>query len=274
MPPSEAVPPEVLAATSIATVTIGLLAFIVTTASFRTARASFQQARTTLVTQIRNEWARLHDDWTTSIALANGPDDYYSGATTERREELRQLAEAVSAAGFPESQQLVFSYHRYVKRVTEMLDLCAIVVLQGRLAVSDIYAIFGLDVARQGRAVRWMLGMAPVEWFNPHPEDRPGIWLEPVTDDTSFARQQRIMALVDLLWSHACRTGDLQLHTMMDAALRKRDHSGIHNLRRVRRLAREWKNRRHSLRLQSALLYGHFIPIRSIRYQEAYSASR
>jgi len=243
------------------------VALLVTIASLRTARASFQQARTTLITQIRNEWVKLHHDWTTSITLANGPEDYYSGATAEQRAEIRGLAEDATLVGFPESQQLVFSYHRHVKQVTEMLDLCAIVVLQGRLSVSDIYAIFGLDVARQGRAVRWMLGVHPAEWANPHPEDRAGIWLEPVVDDHSFARQQRILALVDLLWSHACRTGDLSLHTMMAAAVHKRDHSGTHNLHRVRRLAHGWKNARHGFRLQAALLHGHFISSESIRHQ-------
>jgi hypothetical protein len=145
-------------AISLAGVTIALFGAIIATASFRTARISLHNSRTALLAQIRAEWVKLHDDWTISIALAQGPRDYYSGASAEQRDALRKLARDV--AGTPENdistrQKLVFSYGQHVKRVTEILDLCATLALQGRLRIPEVYTILGLDVARHANSVRW-----------------------------------------------------------------------------------------------------------------------
>lgn len=252
------------------TATVAVVAALIAAASFRISRASLHQTRTALMAQVRSEWARLHSDWVVSLALARGPGDYYSGATAEQRDAIRQLAVNVkTATEISAKQSLVFAYGPPVDHVRTFLDLCASLTLQGRLLTHEIYTILGPDVTRHGKSVRWLLGMVPADWEAeelPANFDEP-TWLMEVTDDSSPGRQERILALLDLLWAQASKTGDLEAHILIKVASHKQGGPGEANRRRVRMLGRQWRGRMHAFRLQLQLLYAEFITPNAI-YQQ------
>jgi hypothetical protein len=214
------------------------------------------------MTQVRNEWSKLQEDWSIALVLARGPSDYYSYAPRKLRDEIREFAESVTReADSDERRAIELGYAAHVRAVTTFLDLCAGLVLQGRLRSVDVYSILGPDITRHGAAIRWMSGLREPIWrFDPTPEARGGYsWLSHLTISAFHAEQERILSLIDLLWAQSAKSGDHYPHVLMRCARLKRRSTGRVCRRRIRRLARLYGNHRLALRLQVELLASEYL---------------
>ncbi|MEI4273715.1 hypothetical protein TEK04_18500 [Klenkia sp. LSe6-5] len=240
--------------------------------SFRSSRQSLNQSRAALLNQVRTEWTKLRDDWRFSIILARGSDDYYSMAPKAVRESIHDIAKQVASnEDWSHRQAVVNGWAAQVGGVVEFLDYAANLVLSGRLTPADLYGILGPEVTRHGRSVRWMIGYAPTRW---NPDSIPAgyssdTWLSELVVASFAGRQDRILALIDLLWAQLAKSGDHEPHVLAGPAMHKRA-TGDACRRRVRRLGRQLSGRRTASKLESTLLWSEFLPPRAI-YQDGLS---
>lgn len=266
-----AVAPSWLQAAPAFSAGIALLALVVSTVTLVTGRTALHQSRIALVTQIRTEWSRLDKDWVTSLVLARGPFDYYTPASRDLRETIKSWSSEIAQQDdFSVAQDRARDYASMVHAVVAFLDLCATLVLQGRLRSADVYAVLGPQVARHGAAIRWLCGArSETLWRRPEiPAGyEPWEWLSVLREDAFTARQERILALIDLLWAQLAAAGDHYPHILMTHAVHKRRQSGAICRRRARRLAHQQKG--SPLRLQVELLKAEYLPTAAYYQQNA-----
>lgn len=213
--------------------------------------------------QVRTEWVKLAPDWSLSLVLARGPEDYYSYASRETRDRVRHIADEIDGLDWDDTRAVKNAFVGPVQNVVTFLDFCAGLVLQGRLRSGDVYNVLGPEITRHGAAIRWMIGVKTGAWRPdsvPHGEDR-SMWLHEVQRDAFRAQQNRVLALVDLLWARSADAGDHYPHVLMACAVHKRYVSGAFCRRRVRLLSRRAGGRLLGVTLQRELLAAEFLKV-------------
>lgn len=222
-----------------------------------------------MLTSLRGNWLDLDGDWTMCLALSRTADDFYNFASPEQRTKVREMEIRYNdVENTYRREEIIWEFMPHVRRVVTFLDYCSCLILQGRLRVRDVYSVLGSDVARHGWAVRRLVGAdrspdpnSPVYMSHAGTPDYMGY----LADDSSHARQQRLLTLIDRLWAQAAKDGDRQAHNLLATAEHKRVFkSGRLNRIRVRRQSRDWSGPLLGLRLQWLLLYGEFLPTRSV----------
>lgn len=244
-------------------IVISGLALLASAASSLTGRKALHQSRIALVSQVRTEWVKLAPDWSLSLVLARGPEDYYSYASRETRDRVRQIGDETDGLDWDDTRAVKNAFVGPVQNVVTFLDFCAGLVLQGRLRSRDVYNVLGPEITRHGAAIRWMIGVKTGMWALdsvPDGADR-SMWLHEVQRDAFRAQQNRILALIDLLWARSADAGDHYPHVLMTCAIHKRYLTGAFCRRRVRLLARRSGGRLLGMTLQRELLAAEFLKV-------------
>ncbi|WP_433609574.1 hypothetical protein ACQP2P_38700 [Dactylosporangium sp. CA-139114] len=248
---------------------IAIVAAAIAIAAFWAARRTNNAARVELVTDVRREWEEHRHDWATCLLLYNGADDYYVDASIEQRERVHALLANIEGnpTGLTANINAVRAETRTVRRVMRFLAYCGRLVLSNRLSCDDIYNILGPDVARHGKAIRWLCGSATMRESMPY-MDSDTEWshmADQITEWSYFNEQEVILALIDILWSQVSKNGDFGPDSLIRVAQHKRTtKSGLDGRRRIRRLARPRSGILHAWRLSRELKYSERLPFDSV----------
>lgn len=212
---------------------------------------------------IASRWDELRHDWQLAILVARGPDDYYVDASSEQIMKYQALVAervALNAAYWPsdadaaslvelvqplkDDEQIeewhvqytslsreARQYELSVRAVLRFLDWLSLLVLRGRIASADLYAIVGIDFVRNSAPLKRLAeGSDRVE----QPSTNAAWWT-----DYYPGMRQRVLILLDVLWAEAARLRDLDISELAGVARHKRSSgSGLRNRRRIGRWAR------------------------------------
>lgn len=258
---------------------------------------SARMERAQYVSDLRREWAALHDHWARALLLFRGWDDYYVEASSELRKHVHDLqTDSVNDVGSISGDSLTAWINRlraetvHVRTVTRFLAHCADLVVTGRIEPTDAYRVLGPNVTSHGRAIRWMCGsfdrrledwsqgnvfsdrLSAEEDFDVGGSDscdhrRAAAWQsdrDQIPDDQHFGEQELVLALNDLLWSEMARWGDNYPHNLLAVARVKR-RTGPQCRRRMARVVRSrGKNLILAWRLARRLRSSEKIPLATV----------
>ncbi|MCR6491152.1 hypothetical protein [Cellulomonas sp. P24] len=224
-------------------------------------------------TALRKEWEDLHDHWSRSLLLARNPDDYYVDAPVELRSEIRKLVKRVD--DFKSTDYADPNYGReltdiinslreetaHVRTVVRFLAHAADLMLEGSLSVTSLYSMFGPDVSRHAHAIRWMIGSQSPQEFATPPTGAGSRLFSQVPEGMYRGEQERVLLLLDLLWSEVAKRGDNEPHSILGVAShKKRSGSGVTCRKRLWRLSSgvspiRWATLRRQLRFAELVPY-------------------
>jgi len=236
-------PEDVQAIAAVAALIIAAVALIV-------AARSGRDTRTQLITDLRQGWEDLGDDWASTLLLWDAGRTYYSHGSVTERQRVAALVDRFNREGEyiadPLFELRAESVH--VRRVARFFAYSSDAVLRGKLSVDDVYAVFGPDVARHHQAALWVAGRESIRSGRPTFYDARSsypVWATYVDEITerNFADEQASIVL--LLWLCAgvqAVRGDTSAHLLI---ARARHFHDSNEWRRVRRSVASLSRARH-----------------------------
>jgi len=192
--------PLVVAAASIGSLIVAVVAAVL---AFRQHRS----ARETLIQSMRAQWADLQPAWTQILLAEHGSDFHYVDADPDTRSKARSLHEALRADDLDPGYEAALQLRASVRPVTRFLSYAADAVIRGRWRVDEAYDVLGLDVARHHGTVRLL---AHREVTAP--------WLEQSLEFNNFDEQDTVFLFAFLLRAEQCRRGDTYPHFISQLA--------------------------------------------------------
>lgn len=280
-----------------------VLALPIYLSQWLTGRAATRNAEVELLREMRRDWLALQPQWHKAILTAIGPDDYYSPASMEIRNEFRHLVKRMAESPedeeewnkwHQETRDRSHEYQQAERDVLFFLATLASAVFSGQLTPDMAYRVLGPDIVRRSRQIRTLLGVADANWTLElqdesgtregtdemvsaeaeatieEEEDVECPWVYWV--DSLPGLTDRILGLLDVLWAEGARRYDLETHDLVNAALLKQQTgSGVRNRLRARRLTREHGARLIGWRLERCLLASEFLnigPPRRVQFLE------
>lgn len=188
-----------------------------------------KQTRIALTEQYRQLWDSLKKYWGNVVYISRENDEYYQvldkASISQLKDEIRKHRLDTPTIWALES----------IQKVCGTLGEVSTRVLQGHLAVGDIYPIFGTQFLRQSIALRQLLEPNYKKFISSggsseqHNRIRKEIqdWL--VYHD---GLRRRCLIIIDLMWAEASRLEDLPPYDMKSAADAKKK-TGKLNRKRV-----------------------------------------
>jgi hypothetical protein len=243
------------------TISVALLAAVFTAIQGFAARNQARSLQVQLLMGLNQDWRSLREAWAISLMLIRGSSDFYTRATMEARYAyvvLREMGHFGEYSPDPWSMSLDVP-DEYRTRVSELSvseqqlqaqrlidateDVVAFLqrtcgrVLSGELQVATLYEACGPAVVQNARPLRELAKEHRYSWYYP-------------------GMSERILILIDLLWAHAVRLGEVGEENLSAIAAHKRaTGSGLTNRLRVRRAARRHGGRLVASRLEYLLCY-------------------
>lgn len=194
------VQPLVVAAASIGSL---IVAIVAATFAFRQHR----NARETLVQSMRTQWSSLQPAWAQLLLAQHGSDYHYVDADPETRETSRTLYNALRTEDLDPGYGAALELRAHVRPVTRFLSYAADAVIRARWTVSEAYDVLGPDVARHYGTLQLLAH-----------RDNPHSWLEQSTEFNNFDEQDAVFLFAFLLRSEQCRRGDTYPHFISQLA--------------------------------------------------------
>lgn len=182
-----------------------------------------RQSRLNFVEFYRKRWIELREAWSITLFFGRDPDEYYQVVD---KSVVRKYQEDSAKATL--NAPTVWARESIQVTCSTFSDVC-LRILQGQLAVEDVYPVFGTELLRQSRPLRILLDTAVDDgrhkWFGMHAgptqvqenhyrvrKELQG-WL--IYHD---GIRRRCLILIDLLWAEAVRLGDLPPDDIKSAA--------------------------------------------------------
>ena len=253
---STGVDPDILTAVAgSASVLVAALAIAISVVAYRNQRMSF-------MTDVRQRWEELRDDWATVVLLWDPGHWYYSDASGPERARIKHIQDDVLAGADVSETLRTEAVH--VRRVVRFLAYVADAVFRGRISVAEAYVMFGPDVVRLRSAVVWASGMdREVPTAMPSPIEPA--WLAASTQIPSgpyWAQQEDVVAFIDLLSARMATIGDTRAHYLLMRAEELRDGGlGRESRRRIRRAVLRRNHPFRALRLTQLARRAERVPI-------------
>lgn len=242
--------------------------FFVAIAAWRIAARAQATDRGGFLAEMRKYWESLSNEWATVLLFRNGADFYYSAATAEERERVRDLIDRVNGGlEITAWSEIINAETPAVRRVTKFFAYAGDALLRGDWTLDEAYSLFGPDVARHYETLLWLSHRRPVR---PPGVKDPNLseWEDSVDQLVEFNfydEQEVLLLLAFLLRGEQCRRGDTYPHFVVDLAKEVRSMSGLLGVlltrvsrtrgrkRPVRRLRRALRREAHP-RIESAYL--------------------
>lgn len=190
--------------------------------------AQQRQGRLDLIEVYRKRWFGFRREWCVTVFLGRDIGEYYQVADKAMLEQLSELSsEAISSA------PTLWALDSIRLVCGTLSDIC-LKILQGQLAIGDVYPVFGSDLLRHTRPLRTLLDNHPadkrerVTFQKDHHQIRQEVqdWL--VYHD---GIRRRCLILIDLLWAEAARLEDLPPSDLRSAAESKKKTGKLNKLR-------------------------------------------
>lgn len=223
-----------------AALAVSISSLTVSIGGFAISRHNSKISELNLLGNLQREWAGLRRDWQRAILTVYGPEGYYSPADkTLRSEYTAMLSELRSPAPQGRDERgLLWPWISSIQNVIEFMATVSSYVLSGQLTPEHAYAIFGPEVARRSGPVRVLLGeTGRNHWDTGSLEQQVRLQL---TAGQYTGRAERVLCLLDILWSRAAVLQDMYTHDLLSAAKTKRKYeTGFRNRERIRRLSKQ-----------------------------------
>lgn len=229
--------------------------FFVALAAWRIAARAHETDRGGFLAEMRKYWESLSNEWATVLLFRNGADFYYSAATAEERERVRDLIDRVNGGlEITEWSEIINEETPTVRRVTKFFAYAGDALLRGDWTLDEAYSLFGPDVARHYETLLWLSHRRPVR---PPGVKDPNLseWEDSVDQLVEFNfydEQEVLLLLAFLLRGEQCRRGDTYPHFVVSLAKDVRSMSGLLSVL-LTRVSRTRGRRRPVRRLRAAL---------------------
>ncbi len=185
-----------------------------------------RDSRTQLLTDIRQRWEELGNDWSTALLLWDGGRTYYSDAPVGERQRVAALVDRYEDPDAHTTDPL-FSIRAEtagVRRVSRFFAYAADAVLRGRLGINDVYAVFGPDVARHHQAALWIAGRESLhagratfyDVRSRYPEW--AVTADNIPESGFYDEQEAVVLLLWLCAGVQSRRGDSSAHLILERA--------------------------------------------------------
>ena len=190
--------------------------------------AQKKQTRIALTEQYRQLWDSLKNHWGNIVFIGREIGEYYQVLDAEAIHALLNKTQ--------NQQKPTIWALESIQKVCGILGEVSTRVLQGHLAVSDIYPIFGTQFLRQSRPLRQILDPEyPQSYYSDKTNEQHKLIRSEVQGWLLYhdGLRRRCLILIDLLWAEAARLEDLPPYDMKSAADAKQQ-TGKLNRTRVR----------------------------------------
>jgi hypothetical protein len=240
-------------------VSLAVAALLVAVFQWRAAQAESRNGEVELLRQLSDSWRSLAGDWKLAVGFARGAGSYYNQVdwqtqsyylALKRRvgsdfylpegtawpEETFAIAPdalaRVEAMSDEEARHELRSLTEAVPRITHFLAELSATVLSGRVGPDVVYYAFGAQLLNAARPLRAVSRVSHYDYM-------------------LLGYHDKIVALLDILWAQAVKVDDVDPAVLIQHKVRTK--SGLHNRRRVRRLARRHGGRITAARLETRL---------------------
>jgi len=181
------------------TLLISLVAAAYAIREHRSSRESFVQ-------DMRQQWKSLESSWSTILMAIEGHDYHYVDASRRDRFIAKRLNQKLQSTNADHGYDAGLDLRRSVRPVTRFLSYAADSLLRGRWTVQEAYDIFGPDLGRHYKILRFLA----------HRDDYEFDWVVQSTEFNNFDEQDCVFLFAFLIRAEQCRRGDTYGHLIVE----------------------------------------------------------